>query len=76
MRETERLVRRFQQREDKGPVRPENRRQDPDVRRLQDDLSERLGARVEIQPSAKGGGKLLISYGSLDELDGILAHIK
>lgn len=76
VRETERLVRRFQQREDKGPVRPENRRQDPDVRRLQDDLSERLGARVEIQPSAKGGGKLLISYGSLDELDGILAHIK
>jgi ParB family chromosome partitioning protein len=76
VRETERLVRRFQQQADKGSVRPQARREDPDVRRLQDDLSERLGARVEIQPSTKGGGKLLISYGSLDELDGILAHIK
>ncbi len=76
VRETERLVRRFQQQEEKGAARPATRRSDPDVRRLQDDLSERLGARVEILPSAKGGGKLLISYGSLDELDGILAHIK
>lgn len=76
VRETERLVRRIQQREDGGAPRPPSLRQDPDVRRLQDDLSERLGARVEIQPSGKGGGRLLISYSSLDELDGILAHIK
>jgi ParB family chromosome partitioning protein len=77
VRETERLVRRLQQREDATTPPPEALpRQDPDVRRLQEDLSERLGARVEIQSSPKGGGKLLISYGNLDELDGILAHIK
>ncbi len=77
VRETERLVRRLQQREDAAtPPREALPRQDPDVRRLQEDLSERLGARVEIQSSPKGGGKLLISYGNLDELDGILAHIK
>ncbi len=46
------------------------------MRRLLDDLSERLGARVAIQQGSKGKGKLVIAYNSLDELDGILAHIK
>ena len=50
--------------------------QDPDVRRLQDDLCEKLGARVEIQQGPKGRGKLVIAYNSLDELEGILAHVK
>jgi ParB family chromosome partitioning protein len=49
---------------------------DPNIRRLQDDLSERLGAKVNLQHSAKGKGKLVISYNTLDELDGILEHIK
>jgi ParB family chromosome partitioning protein len=47
-----------------------------DVRSLQNELSEKLCAPVQIQHSAKGKGKLVISYNSLDELDGILAHIK
>jgi ParB family transcriptional regulator, chromosome partitioning protein len=49
---------------------------DPNIRHLQDDLSRRLGAPVQIQHSAKGRGKLVLSYNSLDELDGILSHIK
>tara|TARA_B110000503_G_scaffold85373_2_gene129884 strand:- start:11724 stop:12623 length:900 start_codon:yes stop_codon:yes gene_type:complete len=49
---------------------------DPNIRHLQDDLSQRLGAAVSIQHSAKGRGKLVLSYNSLDELDGILSHIK
>ncbi len=49
---------------------------DPNIRHLQDDLSQRLGAPVLIQHSAKGSGKLVLSYNSLDELDGILSHIK
>ncbi len=49
---------------------------DPNIRHLQDDLSRRLGARVVIQHGAKGNGKLVLSYNSLDELDGILSHIK
>lgn len=75
VRETEKLVRRLSQGEDlhKPPQEPEV---DPNVRRLQDDLSERLGARVKIQHTPKGKGKLEIQYNSLDELDGILAHIK
>ena len=47
-----------------------------DITRLQNQLSETLGAGVTIQHGAKGKGKLVISYNNLDELDGILAHIK
>ncbi len=49
---------------------------DPNVRKLQDDIAERLGATVQIEYNARGKGRLVISYNSLDELDGILAHIK
>jgi ParB family chromosome partitioning protein len=49
---------------------------DPNIQRLEDELAEKLGAKVTIQHSAGGTGKLLVSYNSLDELDGILAHIR
>jgi ParB family chromosome partitioning protein len=75
VRETERLVRRLQS-EDAGAEGPRAPAEDPNIRRLQDDLAERLGARVAIQHGAKGAGKLVIAYNSLDELDGILGHIR
>lgn len=50
--------------------------QDPDIRRLQDELSGKLGTRVQIQHRAGGKGRLVLDYGSLDELDGILSHIR
>lgn len=53
-----------------------DRRVDPNVRQLQDRLSSQLGAVVKIDCNAKGKGRLVISYNSLDELDGILAHIQ
>ena len=43
---------------------------------IEQSLAERLGAVVAIKHAAGGKGTLVISYGSLDELDGILAHIK
>jgi ParB family chromosome partitioning protein len=49
---------------------------DPNIQKLQDDISEKLGAVVEIQHSGSGRGKVVVSYHSLDELDGILAHIR
>ena len=49
---------------------------DPNVRQLEQSLAERLGAEVAIRHATGGKGKLVIHYGSLDELDGILAHIK
>ena len=49
---------------------------DPDVARLQNRISETLGAPVSIKHQAKGNGQLVIQYHSLEELDGILEHIK
>ena len=75
VRETEALVRRLStakpDRDEPDPPRP-----DPNIARLEQDLADKLGAKVLLQQGAKGRGKLVISYNSLDELDGILAHIQ
>lgn len=73
VRETEKLVRRIQA-EGTAPARPAPR-PDPDIQRLQDDLTERLCAPVAIRHRNSGKGQLVISYNSLDELDGILEKI-
>jgi ParB family chromosome partitioning protein len=57
-----------------GNAAPQN--VDPNVLALQQDLSERLGAKVLIQQESGGKGRLVVSYNSLEELDGILGHIK
>lgn len=49
---------------------------DPNIARLQEELSEKLGAKVSIQHAPSGKGKVVVSYNSLDELDGILEHIR
>ncbi|MCK5893826.1 MAG: ParB/RepB/Spo0J family partition protein [Endozoicomonadaceae bacterium] len=74
VRQTETLVRRLQQQ--KRLPKNEIERVDPNIQALEEDLSQKIGARVAIQCSAKGKGKLVISYNSLDELDGVLEHIK
>ncbi|HHJ14564.1 MAG TPA: ParB/RepB/Spo0J family partition protein [Gammaproteobacteria bacterium] len=51
-------------------------RRDPDLVRLEQDLSDRIGAPVQLKPGSKGAGQLVIRYSSLDELDGILEHIQ
>ena len=48
---------------------------DPDIRRLENSLSEKLGANVKIKPGKKGSGQLLISFHSAEELEGILEHL-
>ena len=50
--------------------------QNQDIVNLQNQLSEKLGAAVKIDHNSKGSGKLVISYNSVDELDGILDHLK
>tara|TARA_R110002072_G_scaffold269868_3_gene429564 strand:+ start:115785 stop:116690 length:906 start_codon:yes stop_codon:yes gene_type:complete len=74
VRQTEELVRRLVSQA--SAPKPEPVREDPDIRRLEDSLSEKIGAKVQIQHTGKGSGKLTLRYNSLDELDGILAHIK
>lgn len=74
VRETEQWVRRLlaPASKHKATVRP----LDPDIRRLQDELSGKLGASVIFQHTSNGKGKLIVQYNSIDELEGILAHIK
>ncbi len=75
VRETEALVRKLRSVDaDKPAVEPVA--EDPDVRRLIQSLTERLGATVKLHQAAGGKGKLTISYNSLDELEGIIEHIK
>jgi ParB family chromosome partitioning protein len=78
VRETEALVKRMLSHGDKASRRDEGDgvRADPNIARLEQDLADRLGARVALQHARGGKGKLVIAYNSLDELDGILAHIK
>ena len=73
VRQTEALVRQHQQ-ESAGDN--ESKAIDPNIRRLQDDLAMKLGSPVTIQHAASGKGKLVLKYNSLEELDGILAHIQ
>jgi ParB family chromosome partitioning protein len=75
VRETEALVRRLQRPAAASRAQDENPA-DPNVDKLAQDVAEKLGASVAIQHASSGRGKLVISYNSLDELDGILAHIQ
>jgi ParB family chromosome partitioning protein len=75
VRETEALVRRLSEHKDDGSERTPPR-PDPNITRLERDLADKLGAKVQLQHGTKGRGKLVIAYNSLDELDGILAHIQ
>ena len=49
---------------------------DPNISRLEQDLSTRLGAKVRIQHQQNGRGRLEVHYTSLDELDGVLNKIQ
>ncbi len=79
VRETERLVRRLQRAPhalQEGAHGSATRTGDPDIRRLEEELSARLGAQVQFQHRAEGKGRLIIRYTSLEELEGILRHIQ
>ena len=76
VRDTEGMVRAILARASGGGAQKEAKGLDPNVQRLQDELTEKLGAQVLIQHTGSGKGKVVVSYHSLDELDGILAHIR
>ncbi len=76
VRETERLVRHMLENADGKKAAKQASSGDADIRRLEIEVSEKIGAKVSVQHTKKGSGKVVISYNSLDELDGILKHIK
>jgi ParB family chromosome partitioning protein len=75
VRETERLAHALA-----SPARRRSKRAaqrvDPDLARLTETLAESLGAKVAIEPAKGGAGRVVISYASLEQLDGILARIR
>jgi len=73
VRETELLVKKTLAAENRVEIRP--KAIDPDIRRLESRISEKLGAGVKIKPGKKGSGQLVISFHSAAELDGILEHL-
>ncbi|MCL6704708.1 ParB/RepB/Spo0J family partition protein [Pseudomonas sp. T1.Ur] len=73
VRQTEALVRQWLSGK---PAPVEAPKTDPDIARLEQRLAERLGSAVQIRHGKKGKGQLVIGYNSLDELQGVLAHIR
>ncbi|CAG8868848.1 putative chromosome-partitioning protein ParB [Pseudomonas fluorescens] len=73
VRQTEALVRQWL---NGKPEAVEAGKPDPDITRLEQRLAERLGSAVQIRHGNKGKGQLVIRYNSLDELQGVLAHIR
>ncbi|MFO7287458.1 MAG: ParB/RepB/Spo0J family partition protein [Gammaproteobacteria bacterium] len=75
VRETEKAIRRLTEAQQAPAVERRPQAKDPNIRRLEAELSERLGAAVSIEHGEKGG-RIVIRYHSLDELDGIIEHIQ
>ena len=73
VRATENLVRQFLDNNQQN--RPKKDSKDPNIARLESDLSQRLAAKVSITHQSTGRGKLQIGYNSLDELEGILKKL-
>jgi len=76
VRATEQLVQKLNAPAKKPSAGKSKKVVDPDIRRLESQVAERLGARVELEHAAGGKGRLVIRYNSLDELEGILEHIR
>lgn len=77
VRETESLVKKAQTGDEQPPEKSPKKADttDPDVKRLEIDLSDNLGAPVKIAHNSKGKGKLVINFNDLEQLDGILSKL-
>jgi ParB family chromosome partitioning protein len=73
VRDTEALVRRLLS--PTAAAHDQPKAVDPDINRLELELADKLGAKVLFQHTSSGKGKMVVSYNSLDELEGILTHI-
>lgn len=74
VRQVETLVADMAQRKQKKGKEVKKVRKDADTLRLEEDLSDYLGATVKIQSNQKGKGKLIIEFSNLDQFDGIISH--
>jgi ParB family chromosome partitioning protein len=74
VRETEALVRKLQEEAKNIPQQPV-KAQDPDIARLEERVTQSIGAKAQIKHGEKGSGKLIISYDSLEQLEGVLERL-
>jgi len=75
VRETERLVKKLNAIDD-NQAKKDAPQKALEVIKLEESVSEKIGAKVSILYNTKGKGKLIVEYNNLDELDGILEHIR
>lgn len=76
VRQVEALVKRGAAGDKRAKTSPQAMPGDANIEQLQNELADKLGVPVKVQHKPGGGGQLLLKYHSLDELDGILAHIR
>jgi ParB family chromosome partitioning protein len=76
VRETERMMQAVQHPAPRKPRRARGRGDDADVARLENELSDVLGAKVRIEAKRDGAGRIVISYSNLDQFEGILAKLR
>jgi ParB family transcriptional regulator, chromosome partitioning protein len=69
-------VTRVQQGDTRSPRKAAATTRNRDMERLEEELSDSLGAIVTLQADGKGRGKLVIGFSTLDQLDGILARLR
>ena len=72
VRETEKLVNKILA----GPVEKTDKKVDPDIEALQNELSERIGSNVSISHNRAGKGKMVINFANLDTLEGIIERLR
>jgi len=75
VRETERLVNALLNPAKRAARRKAKPAYDADTARLENDIAERLGAVVHIEPGRQGAGRIVIRYSTLEQLDGIVERI-
>ena len=76
VRDTERLARSLTNPATHRKKRGRAKSSDGDVKRLEEELSDALGAKVRIESSRGGAGRIVVSYANLDQLEGILAKLR
>ncbi|HKW79389.1 MAG TPA: ParB/RepB/Spo0J family partition protein [Casimicrobiaceae bacterium] len=76
VRDTERMIQAAQHPAQRRKRRSGKRNIDPDLARLETELADALGASVRIEPTRQGAGRIVVSYSSLDQLDGLLAKLR
>lgn len=74
VRATENLARHLLQEQNALPLKPKT--QDVNILKLQKEISDKLGTRVNFHHAKSGKGRMVVKYNNLEELEGILTHIK